>query len=153
MRILIDGDACPVVKETIDVANLYQIPIILITDTAHIYQLNNPLIEVIIVDKGSDSVDFALVNRVKQDDIIITGDYGVAAMVLAKKAHCLNHNGSAYTDDNMDQMLYTRHLHKEIRKVGGKTPHKKKRKKEQNETFKLHLTQLIEKNMTQLDLD
>lgn len=82
--ILIDADACPVVKETIRIAGTFGFRCILICDTTH--EMHRDGAETIIVSKGADAVDFVLVNRVQKDDIVVTQDYGLAAMVLAKKA-------------------------------------------------------------------
>lgn len=82
MKILVDADACPVVDLTVREAKARNIPVTLITDTAHV--LNRTDAEVITVEKGSDSADFKLVNLVQKGDLVVTQDYGLAAMVLAK---------------------------------------------------------------------
>ena len=77
--ILIDADACPVVNETIQIAGQYGFRCILICDTAH--EMHREGAETVIVSKGADAVDFVLVNRVQKNDIVVTQDYGLAAMV------------------------------------------------------------------------
>lgn len=140
--ILIDADACPVVKETIQIAKEYGFRCILICDTAH--EIHREGAETIIVSKGADAVDFVLVNRVEKDDIVVTQDYGLAAMVLAKKGHPIDQNGRWYTDRNIDQLLYARHEAQKIRMSGGRLRGPKKRSKDLDIRFEKSLRQLCD---------
>jgi len=141
IAIFVDADACPVVDETIAIAKEFCVPVTLITDTAHI--MNRDGATTIIVEKGSDSADFRLVNLVKKGDVVITQDYGLAAMALAKGAHILNQNGSRYTNENIDGLLMSRHIGKKIRRAGGHTKGPSKRTKEQDERFVKALNALL----------
>ncbi len=141
IAIFVDADACPVVDETITTAKEFSLPVTLITDTAHI--MNREGATTITVEKGSDSADFRLVNLVKKGDVVITQDYGLAAMALAKGAHILNQNGSRYTNENIDGLLMSRHIGKKIRRAGGRTKGPSKRTKEQDERFVQALTALL----------
>lgn len=143
MKILIDADGCPVVDITIEVAKVFNIDVLIMCDTSHVF--NKPGIETIVLSKGADSVDFALVNKVAKGDIIVTQDYGLAAMVLAKGGYPISQNGKIYTNENIDQLLFNRHISKKIRKSGGKTRGPKKRQKEDDILFKKNLIQLCEK--------
>ena len=96
-----------------------------------------------------DAVDFVLVNRVKPGDIVITQDYGLAAMVLAKRGHVMDQNGREYTNDNIDQLLHSRHIAKKIRLAGGRMKGPKKRSKENNENFERGFKELIVKVLNQ----
>ena len=118
MRILIDADACPVYKIAEQIAKKRQIPVILFGDTNHI--LSSDYSEVRIIGAGTDAVDFALINQCKPGDIIITQDYGVAAMALGKDAHAIHQSGKWYTNENIDRMLMERHLAKKARMGKGK---------------------------------
>lgn len=140
--IFVDADACPVVRETIQVAQQFNIECTLICDTAH--EIHRDGAETIIVSKGADAVDFVLVNRVQKNDIVITQDYGLAAMVLAKQGHPIDQNGRWYTNDNIDRLLYARHEAQKIRMNGGRLRGPKKRSKENNERFKKSLVKLCE---------
>lgn len=141
--IFVDADACPVVKETIAVANKFNMKCTLICDTAH--EIYREGAETIIVSKGADAVDFVLVNRVQKNDIVVTQDYGLAAMVLAKQGHPIDQNGRLYTEDNIDQLLYARHKAQKIRRSGGRLRGPKKRDKENNTRFQQSLEALCEK--------
>lgn len=140
-QILVDADACPVVDETIAVAKQYGLSVTLITDTAHWIQRDSAV--TITVEKGSDSADFRLVNLLKKGDIVVTQDYGLAAMALSKGGHILNQNGSRYSNENIDALLMSRHIGKKIRRAGGRTKGPSKRTKEQDERFVRELDELI----------
>lgn len=75
--------------------------------------------------KGADSVDFALVNLVNSDDIVITQDYGLAAMCLARGARPLSQDGMEYTAEDIDSLLLARHTAKKIRNSGGRLKDRK----------------------------
>ena len=138
--ILIDADACPVVNETIRIAENFGFRVILICDTAH--EMHRDGAETIIVSKGADAVDFVLVNRVQKNDIVVTQDYGLAAMVLARKGHPIDQNGRLYTEENIDQLLYARHTAQKVRMAGGRLRGPKKRSKESNVKFEESLKSL-----------
>ena len=140
--ILIDADGCPVVDQTLRVAKKFGLKVLLICDTAHIMQRDGA--ETVTVSKGADAVDFVLVNRVKKGDIVVTQDYGLAAMVLAKKGYAINQNGHVYTADNIDQLLSFRHTAKKVRQAGGRLKGPKKRRKEDDQQFEERFIQLVD---------
>ena len=142
MRVLIDADACPVVNLAVSLCRRYAIPCLLLCDTAH--QIQREGAETLVFDKGADSVDFALVNRVGAGDIVITQDYGLASMCMAKGARILHQDGWAYTNENMDALLFTRHESGKYRRAGGRTKGPKKREKAQDEAFRKALQQMLQ---------
>lgn len=142
MKILIDGDGCPVIDLTLEIAKHYGIEVIIFCDTSHHIERAGATTRV--VTKGSDAVDFILVNEAKSGDLVITQDYGLAAMVLAKKAQAMNQNGLIFSDANMSTLLFSRHVAKEVRRQGGRTKGPKKRDSKQNEAFKISLIKLLE---------
>lgn len=118
MQILIDADACPVIQITEQIAKEFSIPVTLLCDTNHILQSNYSTVKTI--GAGADAVDFALINLCKKGDIVVTQDYGVAAMALGKGAHGIHQSGRWYTDENMDRLLMERHLSKKARRASAK---------------------------------
>ncbi|WP_195542910.1 YaiI/YqxD family protein [Massiliimalia timonensis] len=118
MTIFIDADGCPVVDLTLKIARELGIPVLLICDTSHRFEREGA--QTITVSKGADSADFALVNRVVPGDVVVTQDYGLAAMCLAKRALPLNQDGMVYTNENIDALLLFRHTARKIRNAGGR---------------------------------
>ncbi len=142
IQILVDADACPVKDIIVKNAKKRGIPVTMIIDTSH--ELFDGYSTVVIVDKARDSVDIKLINLLKRGDIVVTQDYGVAAMGLGKGAKVLNQNGLVYNDDNIDRLLFERHLGQKVRRAGGRTGSIKKRSKENDEAFEKALNQLLE---------
>lgn len=133
MKILVDADACPVKEIIVNIAKYKNVKVIMLIDTSH--EIDDGYSEVVIVDKARDSVDFALINKAEKGDIVVTQDYGVAAMALAKGAIAINYDGIIYSDKNMDRLLFERHLAQKIRRSGGRISGPSKRSKEQDEKF------------------
>ncbi len=138
---MIDADACPVVNAAIGIAQEFGLECILLCDTAH--YLNREGARTIVLGQGADSVDFALVNMVQRGDIVVTQDYGLAAMCLARTDKVLNQNGMVYHDGNIGGLLESRHIGQKIRRSGGRTKGPAKRTKEQDEQFEQQLRKLI----------
>ena len=135
--ILIDADGCPVVDLTVRIGRAHGVPV------------------KILFDKGADSVDFALVNRVQPGDIVITQDYGLASMCLARRARVLNQNGLEYTTQNIDGLLARRHENKKLLRAGKPPKGPAKRTKEQDEAFAKALEKtlsIINKNQQNNDI-
>ena len=141
MRILIDADGCPVVDISVRLAKKHNIECLILCDTSHVF--NKAGAETLTFSKGADSVDYALVNRVSVGDVVITQDYGLAAMCLAKSAVVLHQDGMEYTPDNIDALLLARHTAKKIRSSGGRLKGPPKRSEEQNVAFEKALDHLL----------
>ena len=143
MRIYVDADACPVISIVEQVAEKNNIAVTLLCDTNHV--LDSDYSEVKVIGAGADAVDFALVNLCRKKDIVVTQDYGVAAMALGKGAYAIHQSGKWYTDENIDQMLMERHLGKKARRASGKNHLKgpKKRTEEDDVRFQRSFERLI----------
>lgn len=141
MKILIDADGCPVVDIAVKIAKQRNVECIILCDTSHVFDFNG--VEVITVPRGADSVDFKIVNMISENDIIITQDYALAAMCLAKKGFPINQDGMEYTENNIDGLLFSRHLSREVRMAGGRTKGAKKRTKDQDKAFSEKLEEMI----------
>ena len=115
MKIFVDAEACPIVRIVEKVAEKYEVPVTLLCDTNHL--ISSDYSEVMIVGAGADAVDFKLISLCHQGDIVVTQDYGVAAMALSKNAYAIHQSGKWYTDENIDQMLMERHLAKKVRRA------------------------------------
>lgn len=144
MKIYVDADACPVVKIVETVAKEEKIPVILLCDTSHI--LRSDYSEIKIIGSGADAVDIALINLCKCGDIVVTQDYGVAALALGKKAYAIHQSGKWYTNENIEVLLMERHF---ARKARASSKHHlkgpKKRTWQDDENFKVSFRRLIDK--------
>ncbi len=133
MKILIDADGCPVVKQATQIAKENNIEVVIFCDTSHI--INSDYAQTITVSKGADSVDFALVNEVKSGDIVVTQDYGLAAMVLSKGGKAITQNGMIISDSNLGLLLTSRYESKKARMSGAHLKGPKKRTIQNDEAF------------------
>ena len=148
MKILVDADACPVKELIVRCAGKHHVPVVMVADAAHVFSHTEPFVSVVTVDKGADSADLALANRTQAGDITVTADYGLASLLLAKKAFVLHPNGFAFTLENIDRMLFERHLSAEMRRQKrSRGSHIKKRTKEEDEKF----LSLLEKTLEQAE--
>lgn len=143
MKIFVDADACPVVRIVEEVAEKYRIDVTLLCDTNHI--LTSDYSEVIVVGAGADAVDYKLISICHKGDIVVSQDYGVAAMALGKGAYAIHQSGNWYTNENIDQMLMERHLNKKARRGSHKNHLKgpKKRTKEDDKRFAQSFEKLL----------
>ena len=133
MKIIIDADACPVVDIAVNTAKERGIPCIIVCDNTHSIERNGT--KTIVVDKGADSADCKIANLTEKGDVVITQDYGLAALILGKSAKALNQNGLIYTNDNIDNLLFTRHVSRKERMAGNRTKGPKKRTRQNDLDF------------------
>ena len=147
MKIFVDADACPVVDIVEELAKKYKLPVTLLCDTNHV--LTADYSEVIVVGAGADAVDYKLISMCHKGDMVVSQDYGVAAMALGKGAYAIHQSGKWYTNENIDQMLMERHLNKKARRASQKNHLKgpKKRTAEDDEYFRESFEKMILKVM------
>lgn len=117
-QILVDADACPVVRQAEEIARRFSLPMILLCDEHH--ALWSGYAQVRHVSSGADAADIALINLCRKGDIVVTQDNGVAAMALGRGAFAMHHTGMRYTDANIDRLLMERHVAGKMRRASGK---------------------------------
>ena len=142
MTVFIDADACPVTKIAERAAKRYDIPVVLLCDTNHV--LTSDYSEVRVIGAGADAVDIALINLCRRGDIVITQDYGVAAMALGKGAKAIHQSGKIYSDDNISGLLESRHIARvERRRSKNHLKGPRKRTAQDDNAFEESFTRLI----------
>ena len=142
MRVVIDADACPVTDIALGICRERGIPCLLVFDNSHFFDKQGA--QCLIVDKGADSADLKIANTVSRGDIVITQDYGLAAMCLGKGARALNQNGLIFSDKNIETLLYSRFVNKKIRQSGQRTKGPSKRTADNDTAFIKAFTFLLE---------
>ena len=143
IKILVDGDGSPVIKITEEVAEKFDCKLIIFTNYAH--QVESDYGQVKKLDVESQSVDMEIINTVERGDIVITQDYGLAALVLGKGAYVINNSGRKYTEENIDHLLDKRHFYAKMRRANKRHPTYSKRTEEENEKFRNNLIKLLER--------
>lgn len=145
MAIIVDGDGCAGRDIIEEVAKKYNIPLKIYCDMHHVINLEYG--EVIVMDSGFQAVDMKIATEAKKGDIVVTQDYGVAAMVLGKKSYCISPSGYIFSDKNIDKLLFERHISAKVRRGGGKTGKHKKRTEDDNTNLRENLKRLAEKSL------
>ena len=144
MKVYVDADACPVKDIIISEGRNVNIPVILVTSFSHYSNVEQPTgVETIYVDSGADAADYRIMKLVEAGDIIVTQDYGLASLGLAKGNIVLHHKGFRYTNENIDQLLQTRYLSAMARKSGKRTKGPKPFTTEDREQFRRLFKQVI----------
>ena len=146
LKLLIDADSWPVVDIAVRLCKEFSVPCLILCDTAHEFYREGA--DTLVFDKGADSVDYALVNRIQAGDLVVTQDYGLASMCLARSAQILNQNGWEYTADNIDALLLERHESRKFRASGGRCKGPSKRTHAQDQAFETALRNLLQ-NLSQ----
>jgi uncharacterized protein YaiI (UPF0178 family) len=147
MKIYIDADACPVKDIVISEGKRAGIPIILVMSFSHFSTAEQPSgVQIIYVDSGAEAADYRIMKLAKSGDIIVTQDYGLASLGLAKGCVVLHHKGFSYTNENIDQLLQTRYLSAMARKSGKRTKGPKPFTAEDREQFRELFEQVISRN-------
>lgn len=144
MRILIDADGCPVVKESVRIAKEHGLECVIVADTAHRFE--SDYAKVICVDQGADSADLRIANLCEKGDVVITQDYGLAALCIGKNSFVLDQNGMEINAFNIDSLLQSRYESKRLRNAGVRLKGPAKRKTQQTKDFIEALEQLIKRN-------
>jgi len=143
LKILVDADACPVKDLIISEGRRYNIPVEMVASINHLIS-GGPGVTVITTDAGPDAVDYILANRVECGDIVVTQDFGLAALVLGKKGRPLSPRGLIFTEDNINGLLMQRYLSAKVRRGGGKTKGPPAFTQEDRDSFLVSLRKLIE---------
>ena len=141
MRVFVDADGCPVAKLAARLCAGAGVDCTLVCDTAHSFDL--PGVTLLQTDKGRDSADLVIANRVQPGDVVVTQDYGLAAMCLARRARVLHQDGHEYTPENIDGLLAFRHEARKLRRAGGRTRCPAKRTPAQDEAFRALLARVL----------
>lgn len=143
MRIIVDADATPSISLITNIAKENKIPLYLYCDDSHI--LKNEYANIITISKGYQNVDTRISNDLIKNDILITGDYGLAVIGLIKECYVINPRGFYYTNDNINLLLYERQLSQINRKKRIKVKKMKKRTEEDDQKLIECLLNIISK--------
>ncbi|WP_087974397.1 YaiI/YqxD family protein [Oceanobacillus rekensis] len=148
MIIYVDADACPVKDIIIKEARVKNIAVVMVTSFSHFSNKDNPEgVKTIYVDNGAEAADYRIMKLAKNKDIIVTQDYGLASLGLAKGCTILHHKGFTYTNENIDQLLQTRYLSAMARKSGKRTKGPKPFTVEDQEKFRVLFKETLDQKL------
>lgn len=143
MRIFIDADGNPVRKSVENIAKINNLKVVMVSN--HCVEINSDYAEIVKVDKSNDSADYYITNNINKGDIVVTGDYGLCAMVISRGGLCINNTGTWITDRNLMDKLNNRYIQKQEKRKHGVfvKHHQCKRKEKDNLRFENGLNDLI----------
>lgn len=141
-KIIVDADACPVKAEIRSVASRYGVKVVMVASFDHRLQPENG-VEIVQVDRSDQSVDLYIVNKIQAGDVLVTQDFGLAALALGKKAFALSNRGQLFSDRTMDFLLERRHEQAKLRRGGKHTKGPKAFTNEDRNEFLQSLTKLL----------
>lgn len=144
-KLLIDADACPVIEESLTVARSLDVPVVMVGNyTQNLRRFHNETgLEVVEVETVRDEADFVIFSRIEAGDVLVTGDTGLAALVLGKGATAITPRGRVFRQDTIDQELHTRHEARKARRSGGRIKGPPPFTREERERFAAVLERLL----------
>lgn len=145
MKLLVDADACPVVDLCLAQAKARGVEAVLFCDTAHQYAREG--VRTVVAGKGADSADFALLSHAQPGDVVVTQDYGLAALCLARGCIPIRQDGLVYCADNIDALLMARHESGRLRRGGVRLKGPKKRTAADDEAFLESLCRVLDQRL------
>lgn len=146
MRTLfIDADACPVTREAISIARAHGMKVVLVANGTQNLERHTSRsgVEAVQVSGGRDAADFAIIERLGPDDVVVTQDIGLAAMVLGRGAGAIGPRGRIFHLATIDAELAVRHAEQKLRRAGGRTGGPSKFAEEDREHFIEQLERLL----------
>lgn len=143
IKIVVDADACPVKKEIEKAARRFGVEAWMVASYDHRLTAAEG-IRTIQVDRSDQSVDLYIANCIAPSDVLITQDYGLATIGLAKRAYVLSPRGHAYSEETIDFMLESRHDMAKKRRAGKHSKGPKPFSPQDRDRFLQSLTKLLE---------
>ena len=118
MKVLIDADACPRgVRAIVRSYSRFMGTVLTVASFHHYYPEEDHL----LVGDEAQAADVALLNQAEKGDLIVTQDWGVAAVACGKGVAVLDPKGRVFKPATIDFLLEERHLKAEYRRRGGRT--------------------------------
>lgn len=156
--LFIDADACPVTRDALALARKAHVPVVVAGNTTQNLERHvrsddprSPMeahggfwVETLAVGVGADAADFAIAERLKPGDIVVTQDIGLASMALGRGAAAIGVRGHVYRKETIDMQLFLRHEEKKVRRVGGRTKGPAAFTDEDRERFSDNLRRLLQ---------
>jgi hypothetical protein len=141
MKILVDADACPrsVLKISMGLGRKYDIPVWTVASFNHDIESDHP----VVVGDDSQEADLKIMNLAEAGDVVITGDWGLASMVVGKGAKCLSPMGREFRPEKMEFLLEEREIKARFRRGGGRTKGPRKRTMEDDRRFEFCLDKIL----------
>lgn len=132
-KLIVDADACPRNVLAICKQMAVRFGYALYTVANYHHQIDSR--HHIMVGGRPEETDIKIANLARVGDVVVTQDWGLAALALGKKAAAISPNGREYRPETIDFLLEERFLKAQIRRGGGRTKGPKARRPAQDAAF------------------
>ncbi len=145
MKIFVDSDSCPVKQEIMQIAQTLKIKTYFVSTECHFFvvESNSLYYQWVCVDQVQDRSDIYIANHIQPGDIVITQDYGLASLVLGKRACVMTFRGRRIDHDNIEFLLFKKSIHSKIFRSACKLNGEKVMNEEDRELFAEKLNDLL----------
>ena len=143
-RALVDADACP--RSVLGILRRLQREYGYRLTTVASFNHNIQGADHVMVGDGADEADLAILNRTRKGDIVVTQDWGLAALVLGRGGQALSPWGHEYQSDRIDFMLDERYQKAKVRRAGLRTKGPAKRTPEDDLRFERNFRRLLDES-------
>lgn len=145
MKIIVDADACPrgAMQACRRLAAEFSIPLHTVASFNHNIDSDHH----VTVGNSPQEADLAVINMTAAGDIVVTQDWGLAALALGRKAAAVSPGGKIFRPETMDFLLEEREIKARLRRGGGRTRGPRKRTAVDDERFTAGLRRLIEEGL------
>ena len=151
MRIWVDADACPnPVKEIVCLAAARRKVEAVFVANQPLSLYESPYLHFKLVGRAQDAADDHIAREAESGDLVITADIPLAKTLVDAKLTVLDHKGSLFSEENINEVLATRDLMSELRDIGevssGGRPYSQKDKRLFASAFDRELTRLLSRS-------
>ena len=150
MKILVDADACPksVLRICMKMAEKYDLPMMTVASFNHRIESGHH----VIVGADPQETDFKIINSTAAGDVVVTQDWGLAAIVLGKGARSLSPAGREFHPERIEFLLEERDVKAKFRRRGGRTKGPRKRTLEDDQRFEACLEKILSRQKAKIPL-
>ena len=143
MKIIVDADACPknALQLCMALGKKYAVPVWTVASINHHIVSDHH----IVVDSDSQAADLKGFNLTEPGDIVVTQDWGLAAMALGKPAFCLSPVGREYRAETIEFLMEEREVKAKLRRGGGRTKGPAKRTGKDDQQFEACLQEILKR--------
>lgn len=143
LTVFVDADACPVKREIMAVGRSFGARVVLVASHDHRMPEAEAGVEVVQVDRADQAVDVYIANRLRSGDVLVTQDFGLAALGLSRGAAVLSNRGQEYRPETIDFLLERRNEAARMRRGGGRSKGPRAFTEEDRRMFQQALTKVL----------
>ncbi|MEW6458103.1 MAG: DUF188 domain-containing protein [Bacillota bacterium] len=142
MKLIIDADACP--RGALEICRrlgrAFDVPVWTVASFNHRIESDRH----IVVGDAPEETDIAVANATREGDVVVTQDWGLAALVLGRKARAVSPDGRVYRPETVAFLLEERAIKFRFRRGGGRTKGPRRRTAADDRRLEAALTGILQ---------